>query len=137
MSCGHPHEDDCASVLDHVYEYIDQEMADDDLATVKQHLEECSPCLAEYGLEQAVKALVHRSCCETAPNELRAKVLSKIRQVQAASALDARCVPEADVPAAESGTRQGARPDAGERSEGSGARRQPAGAAVPGADALS
>jgi mycothiol system anti-sigma-R factor len=89
MSCGHPHENDCASVLEHVYEYIDHEMADDDLATVKQHLDECSPCLAEYGLEQAVKALVHRSCCETAPEELRAKVLSKIRQVQDASGTEA------------------------------------------------
>ena len=98
MTCGHPHEDNCASVLEHVYEYIDHEMADDDLATVQQHLEECTPCLAEYGLEQAVKALVHRSCCETAPEQLRAKVLSKIRQVQAAAA-DGRCVPD-DEPAA-------------------------------------
>ncbi len=61
MSCGHPH-DDCASVLQHVYEYIDHEMADDDLATVKEHLDDCTPCLAEYGLEQAVKSLVHRRC---------------------------------------------------------------------------
>jgi mycothiol system anti-sigma-R factor len=98
MNCGHPHEDDCSSVLEHVYEYIDHEMADDDLATVKQHLEDCTPCLAEYGLEQAVKALVHRCCSETAPEDLRAKVLSKIRQVQAGTAGDARCVPD-DEPA--------------------------------------
>jgi mycothiol system anti-sigma-R factor len=134
MSCGHPHDDDCSSVLDHVYEYIDHEMADDDLATVKQHLEECSPCLAEYGLEQAVKALVHRSCCETAPNELRAKVLSKIRQVQAASALDARCVPEDDEPAAQPGAEAG---EQGARSEAAAERREPAGAAVPRTNALS
>lgn len=95
MSCGHPH-DDCASVLEHVYEYIDHEMAADDLATVKQHLDECSPCLAEYGLEQAVKALVQRCCCETAPEELRAKVLSKIRQVQAGVAVDERAEPAAE-----------------------------------------
>jgi mycothiol system anti-sigma-R factor len=102
MSCGHPHEDNCASVLEHVYEYIDREMADDDIATIKEHLEDCTPCLAEYGLEQAVKALVHRSCCETAPEELRAKVLTKIRQVQATSAADGggRCVPEDDEQAA-------------------------------------
>jgi mycothiol system anti-sigma-R factor len=93
MNCGHPHETDCASVLEHVYEYIDQEMADDDLATVKEHLEECTPCLAEYGLEQTVKALVHRCCSETAPEDLRVKVLSKIRQAQTA---EARCVPEDD-----------------------------------------
>lgn len=136
MSCGHPHDDDCSSVLDHVYEYIDHEMADDDLATVKQHLEECSPCLAEYGLEQAVKALVHRSCCETAPNELRAKVLSKIRQVQAASALDARCVPEEDEPAARSGAAEGGKSETDE-SEAAADRREPAGAAVPRTNALS
>ena len=86
MNCGEPHDTDCASVLEHVYEYIDHEMADDDLATVKEHLEDCSPCLAEYGLEQAVKALVHRCCSETAPEELRAKVLAKIRKVQEGSA---------------------------------------------------
>jgi mycothiol system anti-sigma-R factor len=96
MSCGHPH-DDCASVLEHVYEYIDHEMADDDLATVKQHLDDCTPCLAEYGLEQAVKSLVHRCCSEVAPEDLRAKVLGKIRQAQAGAAAESRCVPEEDV----------------------------------------
>jgi len=82
MSCGHPHETDCATVLDQVYEYIDQEMADDDCATVRRHLDECAPCLAEFGLEQAVKALVQRSCCDTAPEQLRLKVLAKIRHAQ-------------------------------------------------------
>lgn len=83
MSCGHPHEIDCSSVLDRVYEYIDHEMGEDDCATIQRHLDECAPCLEEFGLEQAVKALVHRSCgCDTAPEQLRVKVLSKIRQVQ-------------------------------------------------------
>lgn len=84
MSCGHPHETDCSSVLDRIYEYIDHEMADDDCATIQQHLDECAPCLAEYGLEQTVKALVQRSCgCDHAPEQLRDKILSKIRQVKA------------------------------------------------------
>jgi len=83
MSCGNPHETDCSLVLDRLYEYIDQEMADDDCSTIREHLDECSPCLAEYGLEQAVKALVHRSCgCDTAPEQLRSKILQKIRDVQ-------------------------------------------------------
>jgi mycothiol system anti-sigma-R factor len=92
MNSGHPHEHktDCSSVLDRLYEYIDDEMADDDCATVQKHLDECAPCLAEYGLEQAVKALVHRSCgCDTAPDELRLKILTKIRKVQGGLAADA------------------------------------------------
>jgi len=90
MSCGHHHDTDCSSVLGRVYEYIDNEMADDDCVTIKQHLDECAPCLAEFGLEQAVKALVARSCgCDTAPDQLRAKILSRIREVQADIAADA------------------------------------------------
>lgn len=84
MSCGQPHETDCTSVLDRLYEYIDHEMADDDCETVREHLDGCTPCLAEYGLEQAVKALVQRSCgCDQAPAQLRGKILEQIRAVQA------------------------------------------------------
>jgi mycothiol system anti-sigma-R factor len=83
MSCGDPHDVDCASVLERVYEYIDNEMVEIDYATVKEHLDECSPCLAEFGLEQAVKALVHRACgCDDVPADLRSKVLGRIRQAQ-------------------------------------------------------
>jgi len=89
MSCGHPHETDCSSVLDRLYEYLDDEMADDDCVTIQKHLDECAPCLAEYGLEQAVKALVQRSCgCDTAPQDLRLKILSKIKAVQGGMAVD-------------------------------------------------
>jgi mycothiol system anti-sigma-R factor len=91
MSTEHPHEQkgDCSSILDRLYEYIDDEMADDDCATIQQHLDDCAPCLAEYGLEQAVKSLVHRSCgCDTAPEQLRLKILTKIRQAQGGVAVD-------------------------------------------------
>lgn len=85
MSCGNPHEVDCSEVLARVYEYIDHEMGDlHDEEKVRQHLDECSPCLAEFGLEQAVKSLVKRSCgCDDVPPDLRRKVLERIRQVQA------------------------------------------------------
>ena len=45
-------------------------------------LPECGPCLAKYDLERTVKSLVARSCSEQAPNELRDKVLLRIREVQ-------------------------------------------------------
>ena len=50
MSCGEPHETDCSEVLDHLYEFLDSEMPDDDCAKFKQHFDECSPCLEKYGL---------------------------------------------------------------------------------------
>ncbi|RZS87139.1 mycothiol system anti-sigma-R factor [Motilibacter rhizosphaerae] len=81
MSCGNHHETPCVEVLAQVYSYIDGELGGSDCATVKHHLDECSPCLREFGIEEEVKALVRRSCADPAPTELRAKVLLRIRQV--------------------------------------------------------
>ena len=78
MSCGKPHAVPCSEVLDRVYEYIDGELDSAKKHEVKEHLEECSPCLQEFGLEEAVKAIVKRSCSDPAPPDLRAKVLSHI-----------------------------------------------------------
>jgi anti-sigma factor (TIGR02949 family) len=84
MSCGNHHDTACGEVLDHLYEYLDNEMGEGDCAKLKEHFDECSPCLAQYGLEQAIKALVKRSCgCDTAPSDLRGKVLARIEQIRA------------------------------------------------------
>jgi anti-sigma factor (TIGR02949 family) len=82
VSCGNPHETPCEEVLDHLYEYLDGEMPSELRVKFRQHFVECAPCLRQHGLEEVVKALVKRSCSEHAPEELRAKVLLKIRQVR-------------------------------------------------------
>jgi mycothiol system anti-sigma-R factor len=84
MSCGKPHEVPCSEVLDRVYTYLDGEMDQASYAQVKVHLDECGPCLREYGLEEAVKRLVHRHCGhEPVPADLREKVLTRIEAVRA------------------------------------------------------
>jgi mycothiol system anti-sigma-R factor len=84
MSCGKPHEVPCSEVLARVYSYLDGEMENAGYVEIRQHLEECGPCLREYGLEELVKKLVHKCCGhETVPSELRAKVLTRIATVRA------------------------------------------------------
>jgi len=84
MSCGKPHEVPCSEVLARVYSYLDGEIEEQGLAQVRQHLDECGPCLREYGLEEAVKRLVHKCCGhEPAPSGLRAKVLIRIQTIRA------------------------------------------------------
>ena len=84
MSCGNPHETPCTEVLDRVYAYLDGELGAPDCDKIRQHLEECGPCLREYGLDEVVKQLVHKHCGhDLVPRELRAKVLVRIQQVQA------------------------------------------------------
>ncbi|GAA2098797.1 hypothetical protein GCM10009759_30110 [Kitasatospora saccharophila] len=83
MSCGDPHETECGEVLDHLYEFLDNEMPEGDCVKLRVHFDECSPCFEKYGLEQAIKALIKRSCgCDDTPTDLRAKVLARIDSIR-------------------------------------------------------
>src|SRR5690606_24857514 len=83
MSCGNPHETDCADVLDRVYAYLDGELDEDLCGESRKHLDECAPCLKEYGLDKVVKQLVAKHCgCDPVPEDLRARVMSRIEQVR-------------------------------------------------------
>lgn len=79
MSCGHPHEIDCGQILNEVYLYLDLECSDERRSAIKNHLDECGPCLQEYGIEQEVKLLVARCCGnDRAPDDLRTRLRAKI-----------------------------------------------------------
>lgn len=83
MSCGKPHETPCSEVLARVASYIDGELEGADFTQIRQHLDECGPCLREYGLEEVVKKLVHKHCgSEQVPTGLRSRVLTRIQQVR-------------------------------------------------------
>jgi mycothiol system anti-sigma-R factor len=83
MSCGRPHDKPCSEVLALVYSYLDGELGEAGCGEVRKHLDECGPCLREYGLEEAVKRLVHKHCGhDPVPVDLRAKVMTRIRQVR-------------------------------------------------------
>ena len=73
---------DCDEVLLKIYEYLDGEMSAEDCARMKQHLQECAPCMDEYERDQVLKALIRRSCaCEPAPVTLRTQILAQITSV--------------------------------------------------------
>ena len=52
----------CDDVLVHVFEFLDHETDDARRAVIAEHLEDCSSCLREFGIEQEFKALVRRRC---------------------------------------------------------------------------
>ena len=81
MSCQDSSGYDCQKALERMAFFIDRELADADLAQIQKHIDECAPCLSSHDLERTVKALVARSCQERAPQELRARVLVRIREV--------------------------------------------------------
>ena len=72
----------CVDYLERIVYFIDNELDEADCAAVQRHLDTCNPCLVKYDLERTVKSVVARSCSETAPSELRERVLFTLREVQ-------------------------------------------------------
>jgi mycothiol system anti-sigma-R factor len=84
MSCGNPHDVDCVEVIGLVYLYLDGEIDDTHhRSEVRTHLDECGPCLRQFGIEQEVKALVARCCgSDTAPDGLKERLRMKLDEVR-------------------------------------------------------
>ena len=75
MSCGEPHETDCSDVLSEVWLFLDNECDGQRRQLLARHLDECGPCLAEYGLEEKLKKLLATKCGgEQAPAKLREQI---------------------------------------------------------------
>lgn len=81
MSCGDHHETDCSEVLAEVWLFLDNECDGTRKALLKQHLDECSPCLSEYGLDEHLKELLAKKCGgEHAPEALKERLRATIRK---------------------------------------------------------
>ena len=76
-------ESECTAVLQDVWLFLDNEMDAESRARVQHHLDECSPCLTEAGLDQKLKELLHRKCGgERAPEPLRSRLFAQLTSVQ-------------------------------------------------------
>ena len=80
MSCGKPHETDCSEVLAEVWLFLDHECDTARRKLLERHLDECQPCLAEYGLDEKLKKLLATKCAEAAPAGLKDRLRASIRK---------------------------------------------------------
>ncbi|GAB3199363.1 mycothiol system anti-sigma-R factor [Geodermatophilus arenarius] len=72
----------CDDVLSHVFEFLDRETDDARRAVIAEHLEDCSPCLRQFGIEQEFKALVRRRCGgDPTPSGLRDRIKMQLTTV--------------------------------------------------------
>ena len=72
----------CDDVLTHVFEFLDQETSDARRGVIAEHLEDCSSCLREFGIEQEFKALVRRRCGgDVPPPSLRDRIKMQLTSV--------------------------------------------------------
>ncbi|HEU5454956.1 MAG TPA: mycothiol system anti-sigma-R factor [Nocardioides sp.] len=74
--------EECAHFLEQIVYLLDNELDEASCSEVRIHLDSCHPCLQKYDIQRTVKAIVARSCAESAPEDLRERVRLRIRQVQ-------------------------------------------------------
>ncbi|RJQ80979.1 mycothiol system anti-sigma-R factor [Pseudonocardiaceae bacterium YIM PH 21723] len=87
MNCGGDHQTPCSDVLAELWLFLDNECDPGRKALLQQHLNECNPCLSEYGIEDHLKALLARKCGgEHAPGDLKNRLKDSIRE-----AVQAKC----------------------------------------------
>jgi mycothiol system anti-sigma-R factor len=82
MSSGDPHDTDCREVLAELWLLLDNECNHERRELLRRHLDECGPCLEEFGLEEHLKALLARKCGgDHAPDGLKQKLRQSIREI--------------------------------------------------------
>ena len=82
MSCGDPHDTDCREVLAELWLLLDNECNHERRELLRRHLDECSPCLEELGLDEHLKALLARKCGgDHAPDALKQRLRQSIREI--------------------------------------------------------
>ena len=78
---------DCTEVVQQLWDYLDGELTDDKMTQVRAHLKACRGCFPHFDFEKAFLDAIARSKEEhVTPEELRRKVMAKVRLMMAESA---------------------------------------------------
>ena len=74
----------CEEALADIYLLLDRECGPERDAALRAHIEDCPPCLEEYGIDEHLKQLLARKCGgDHAPAELKSRLRASIRQTVA------------------------------------------------------
>jgi anti-sigma factor (TIGR02949 family) len=77
------HTKECEMVLEHVQEFLDNELDSATEDAVRAHIAICEPCLDQAEVWMAVKTLVKRACTsESAPDTLVSRVSLRVSSLR-------------------------------------------------------
>jgi len=74
----------CEKAKAELEEYLHNELRKEEAADICEHLARCADCNSEHLVGRTLTEVMQRACKETAPEDLRDQVLSKLRALQAA-----------------------------------------------------
>lgn len=75
----------CEKARKDLEEYLRNEICSTEHSEIREHLENCESCKDEALVATTLTEVIARACKETAPEELRAQVFARLREVQASA----------------------------------------------------
>ncbi|RZQ60725.1 mycothiol system anti-sigma-R factor [Amycolatopsis suaedae] len=74
----------CEEALAEIYLLLDKECTAEHEVELRKHLDDCPPCLEEYGIDEQLKQLLARKCGgDQAPKDLKERLRASIRHTVA------------------------------------------------------
>ena len=73
----------CEKARKDLEEYLRNEVCKTQQSEIREHIENCPECAGEALVARTLTEVVARACKETAPEELRLQVLSRLRDAHA------------------------------------------------------
>jgi anti-sigma factor (TIGR02949 family) len=72
----------CEKAQKDLEEFLHNELCSEEAADIRAHMENCAECADELQVGVVLTEAVKKACDETAPEDLKAEVLSKLRALQ-------------------------------------------------------
>ena len=79
---NNPEKINCEKALKHLLEYLDRELEGDLRHQMEQHMSSCRSCFSRLEFEQTLKSHIHESGTENAPDSLRTRVNSLLKEFE-------------------------------------------------------
>ncbi|MGO1318267.1 MAG: mycothiol system anti-sigma-R factor [Cellulomonadaceae bacterium] len=70
---------ECEEVLGHIEDFLTSGRTAADADALIASVGDKAPCAEELGIDELIRVLVKRSCCETAPETLRLRIHTQVR----------------------------------------------------------
>ncbi|MHB1447311.1 MAG: mycothiol system anti-sigma-R factor [Acidimicrobiales bacterium] len=71
--------EDCGQAIERLYYFLDGELTEDRRVEIRQHLDDCGPCLSAFDFEAELRVMISARCRDEVPESLRARVAAAIQ----------------------------------------------------------
>ena len=70
---------DCQEALEELYTFLDGELTAEKRIHIRQHLDDCNPCLEAFDFEAELRIVISTKCRESVPESLKERIRAQLQ----------------------------------------------------------